>query len=571
MSDVATISTHRADAPAATFCRHLGRELVAKWGFADADFPQVDPIAAQCDVVLYRNDGCSFTIVGLVDRESNPGRALTLVPFEIEAVGIACRDEMDRLGEALPVMILLMEIGPASVDQPLRLAPIKPNSQFPGIYPSAFVIETAAGWLWESAPGPDPRTRRFIEGELHVWRSANAVVPQRVIAPAAAVPPIAAGASVPADTPATAAAGPVVMTQRGFPWLTVAILAALLLVFAAEIGIEENAAALKPTMTTLIAFGGLSHQLVLQEAEWYRLFASPFLHADLAHVTMNAFCLLIGGWTLERIIGHAWLAGVYAVGAICGSLASLAFNPSDLVSVGASGAIMGLFAAMMVVALRSPSGPEKKRLTRRAMYVLVPSLVPLTSAAAGMQVDYAAHFGGAIGGAVLMGAAAAAWRRTEDRPRFKAVAVLIAVGVLAGTAYAAARLQASYPVTVFRMALVPGSEMPPTDDARLAASVDLASRYPRDPRVRLLRARVHLNSSNFSRAERELRAGLAEEELSIAVFGTDLSDRQRSLLALVLAETYRPNEAADIARPVCERLKTGSLRRSLDTQNLCGH
>jgi hypothetical protein len=170
-----------------------------------------------------------------------------------------------------------------------------------------------------------------------------------------------------------------------------------------------------------------------------------------------------------------------------------------------------------------------------------------------------------------MGAAVAAWRRTEDQPRFKAAAVLIAVGVLAGTAYAAVQLKASYPVTLFRMALVPGAEMPSSDEARLAGSADLVRRYPRDPRVRLLQARVHLNNSNFSRAERELRAGLAEEELWIAVFGTDLSDRQRSLLALILAETFRPSEAADIARPVCDRLKTGSLRRTLDDEKLCGH
>ena len=52
--------------------------------------------------------------------------------------------------------------------------------------------------------------------------------------------------------------------------------------FAIEIvlGIGPATKLLQPTVTTLLAFGGLTRLGVLQYGEWYRLLAAPFLHLD---------------------------------------------------------------------------------------------------------------------------------------------------------------------------------------------------------------------------------------------------------------------------------------------------
>ncbi len=62
---------------------------------------------------------------------------------------------------------------------------------------------------------------------------------------------------------------------------------------------------------------------------------------------MNVVGLFIAGRKLEHLVGPAWFGAIYVVSALCGAFASLALNAPTLITVGASGAIMGLFAAML--------------------------------------------------------------------------------------------------------------------------------------------------------------------------------------------------------------------------------
>src|ERR1700739_286728 len=97
--------------------------------------------------------------------------------------------------------------------------------------------------------------------------------------------------------------------------------------------------------------------LVLESGVWYRLRSAPFLHADAGHLVMNAIALYLAGRSLEWLVGRAWVGAAYVVGALTGSLLSLALTSNLIVSVGASGAIMGVFAVMLVVSVHFPTGP----------------------------------------------------------------------------------------------------------------------------------------------------------------------------------------------------------------------
>src|SRR5271154_1441086 len=153
----------------------------------------------------------------------------------------------------------------------------------------------------------------------------------------------------------------VAIAPLAFPVLTAVILLVLFAVFAAEIayGIGPTTDQLQPSIATLVAFGGLSKDFVYGSGEWYSLLSAPFLHASAVHLAMNSFALFIAGRTMEQLIGRAWFGALYAVSAVAGSLLSLDINPPALVGVGASGAIMGLFAAMLVISLHFPSGPVR--------------------------------------------------------------------------------------------------------------------------------------------------------------------------------------------------------------------
>jgi rhomboid protease GluP len=70
---------------------------------------------------------------------------------------------------------------------------------------------------------------------------------------------------------------------------------------------------------------------------------------------------------------------------------------------------------------------------KTAAQTLLPSLIPLATAPGGDKIDYASHFGGALGGAALGVALLALWPQALIRPRYgKAAAIGAALYALIG-------------------------------------------------------------------------------------------------------------------------------------------
>jgi rhomboid protease GluP len=363
---------------------------------------------------------------------------------------------------------------------------------------------------------------------------------------------------------------PVAIAPPTQPIVTILILLVLCAVFAAEIiyGIGQPTGPLQPNIETLVGFGGLSRDLVLS-GDWYRIFSAPFLHGSAIHLGMNAFALWVAGRTLERLVGHIWFAAVYAVGALAGSIGSLEFNPPGIIGVGASGAIMGLFAAMLIISMRFPAGPFRSALRSNAIYVLIPSLLPLANALhTQTKVDYAAHAGGAAGGVVLGILLLMIWPRSQPTPLAKPVAALLALSGLVAVVYPLNSILQGYTVASFSQQLIPADKYPRTDAEMRARVSQLIAQYPRDPRPRFTRAADLLYARDYAGAEREARAGLDEEYLWHALLPSQVGDGLRTFLAIAISRD-RPQEALDTARPVCLALKDGPIRKMLDERRLC--
>jgi rhomboid protease GluP len=325
---------------------------------------------------------------------------------------------------------------------------------------------------------------------------------------------------------------------------------------------------LQPTIATLVAFGGLSHNLVLQSGQWYRLFSAPFLHADAGHLVMNAIALFIAGRNLEGLVGRAWFGAAYVIGALGGSLLSLAWNPASLVAVGASGAIMGLFVAMLVVSLHFPSGAIRTNLQMSAAYVLVSSLLPLADGLKGHKVDYAAHLGGAINGALAGFIMLAVWSQAEPRPHFRRIAAAVAVAAVIVLAYPITAVLSNYSTVAFVTQLIPLDKLPKTTADMRARAAQLIAQYPYDPRPRFVRAGDLLDANDPAGAEREARAGLAQEKLWRPLLSARTASGLRIVLALAINKD-RPDEARSTIRPACADVKDGPMRKRLNDQKLC--
>jgi rhomboid protease GluP len=536
--DEPTISDH-------TFCVYLARQFMAKKGFEFAHVPEAEQLAAASDIVLTLSDGFSLTMLCMVDRETYPNKIFNLTVDKVRDIGEACLVYTGKVNRAkMPVTIKILEVGPGSTDQQHRLQQFKRASLSAKVIPSAMAVDTVTGEVWSSSKPwlGKAAYQGFIDKLLHEPREPDSELQPPDIA----------------------------IAKPSFPFLTAVILTLLIVVFAAEIvfGIGSWTLLLQPTMATLLGFGGLAHSLVLQSGEWYRIVSAPFLHVDAGHLTMNAIALYLAGSKLENLIGRAWFGAVYVVGALCGSLASLALNPASILSVGASGAIMGLFAAMLVASLHFPPGAIRTGLQLNAVYVLVPSLLPLAGALNGHKVDYGAHFGGAIGGVAMGFAMLMMWPRTSPWPGLRQAATAIALAGVITLAYPIIFLPPNYSAMAFTTQLIPADKYPNTIvDIRVQARA-LAARYPRDPRPHMMLAGQLLDANDRAGAEREARAGLAEENIWRAILPPGVSFALRTFLSISIVDTHR-DEAVTIARPACDSLKDGVLRKLLDAQNLC--
>ena len=99
---------------------------------------------------------------------------------------------------------------------------------------------------------------------------------------------------------------------------------------------------------TLVKYGANVGELV-KNGEVYRLISYMFLHAGIIHMFFNMYSLYIVGPRVEDFYGKWKFLTIYLVSGISGGLLSITMN-GDVVSVGASGAIFGLFGALLYFA-----------------------------------------------------------------------------------------------------------------------------------------------------------------------------------------------------------------------------
>ncbi|KAG7344274.1 rhomboid family protein [Nitzschia inconspicua] len=99
-----------------------------------------------------------------------------------------------------------------------------------------------------------------------------------------------------------------------------------------------------PYPDALSEWGAKNAVFILDDGEWWRFITPIFLHAGVIHLASNVFIQLETGAFFEREWGSiTWLI-VYLVSAVGSSALSVVAMP-DAISVGSSGAVMGLFGA----------------------------------------------------------------------------------------------------------------------------------------------------------------------------------------------------------------------------------
>ncbi|MGN8645479.1 rhomboid family intramembrane serine protease [Gracilibacillus sp. HCP3S3_G5_1] len=147
---------------------------------------------------------------------------------------------------------------------------------------------------------------------------------------------------------------------------------------------------------TLIHFGA-KYNVGMLDGEWWRLVTSMFLHIGIFHLAVNMLALYFIGTLVERIYGNIRFIIIYFFAGIAGGMASFAFNPS--IAAGASGALFGLFGALLFFGQKNPRIFFKTMGTNVIFIIILNIIFGL----AVPQVDNGAHIGGLIGGFIASG------------------------------------------------------------------------------------------------------------------------------------------------------------------------
>lgn len=175
---------------------------------------------------------------------------------------------------------------------------------------------------------------------------------------------------------------------------------------------------------------------LVAQGDYYRLLSAMFLHYGLLHILFNMWALAYVGPPLEAALGRVRFAVLYLLAGLGGGVATYAFGPVFEASAGASGAIFGLFGAYFVFAR------HQRRDARMIIGLIVINLIFSFSIPG---IDFRAHLGGLVTGA-LVGAVLAFAPRGRYQVAAQVVgSLLVAVILVGGTAARTHSLRAAPP------------------------------------------------------------------------------------------------------------------------------
>lgn len=166
--------------------------------------------------------------------------------------------------------------------------------------------------------------------------------------------------------------------------LTIGLIAINALVFLAQSVLPGSSVAINLGLAPAVA-----------ELEPYRMLTSAFLHGSIFHLLLNMYALWIVGSYLEPMLGRWRYLTLYFLSAIGGSVAVVLASPASsalVITVGASGAVFGLFGALALV-LRKVGGNATGILVIIAINVVFTFTVP--------NISIQGHIGGLIVGLAL--------------------------------------------------------------------------------------------------------------------------------------------------------------------------
>ena len=195
-------------------------------------------------------------------------------------------------------------------------------------------------------------------------------------------------------------------------WLTTLFIAVNVGLFLWQIFSGVNVS--DPSLPDAIRWGADYAPLTFLE-EPIRLFTSMFFHFGLIHLMLNMWALYIFGSVAEQMLGRFYFLGLYVLAGLMGSLLSGYLTIQDSyallaegaanqqlfpsIGAGASGAVMGLGAALTIISLLPMLPKQQFYLDKKTLLMVMGINLAMGFMISG--INNAAHIGGMLMGAAL--------------------------------------------------------------------------------------------------------------------------------------------------------------------------
>lgn len=174
-----------------------------------------------------------------------------------------------------------------------------------------------------------------------------------------------------------------------------------------------------PSLQMNIFGYGVMHNGLVAQGDYWRLVTSMFLHNGFMHLLFNMFGLYVFGPELERLVGKMRFFTIYMLSGIIANVLTYLIHPLNYTSLGASGAIFGIFGAYLALVFY----------TRKSMPQFKQLILPLVGISVMMtfiqpNINITAHIGGLVVGFLiglyqLHPKRIARWQQTKQQNRFK--------------------------------------------------------------------------------------------------------------------------------------------------------
>ncbi|GGM35426.1 rhomboid family intramembrane serine protease [Microbacterium saperdae] len=208
--------------------------------------------------------------------------------------------------------------------------------------------------------------------------------------------------------------GSIAAARSGKPVVTYALLA-----ITSFIGLLQLIPGLGPQITDALLFAApyLYPSISPYPFEPWRLLTAVFVHGGFVHLALNMLALWMLGQSLEPMLGRARYLSLYLISGLGGSVMVAVLAPTTA-TVGASGAVFGLMAALLIIG---------RHIGANVTGILVILGINFAFGFFVGGIAWQAHLGGAIVGALI----AFIYTRTKRREQRIWQIVLLAVTVVA--------------------------------------------------------------------------------------------------------------------------------------------